>query len=67
MRSDTDWIWLLTGVAAGTILGILLYPRIVKIEEKSSDPRVFKIKSLLGEADELLKRLKNTNEYPCNL
>ncbi len=67
MKSDNDWIWLLTGVVAGTLLGVLLYPRLVKAEELSCDPRVMKIKSLRQEADELLKRLKNADEHSCNL
>jgi len=68
MKSENDWVWLISGLAAGTLLGILLYPRVIKsIRGESSDPRVKRVKLLLDEADELIRRLKNADAPVSNM
>ena len=59
MKAEKDWIWIMFGLAFGTFLGIMLYPKITKRATLIlPDPRVDKIKSLIEEADQLLKKGK---------
>ena len=59
MDSERKWVLLISGLTLGTLLGVVLYPRLFPPgKNKVADPRIDRIRSLIDEAEELLKKTR---------